>query len=267
MIKKISIPTFITITVLVIGAFLFNTYHFYTYLLLTNTREYPTGWPAENLVVYKINPGTILASLDEGKTDVFIPAPENPIYDNVPPLELSSPLSWNQEDFLKVAGALHQYVWKESLNSFHLYSMSFTTPRCKDISQLDGAGFKFYQRRENWYYLVHDINIDLQLGYVYAGDTNGYYTGRWKDIDLDQAAIHTAGQALLIAEQNGGRAARLAVRESQECQASVDFPPSAYEHTDWKWEVTYWINHGTSVLFKIAIDPFSGNYEISSIDK
>jgi hypothetical protein len=253
------------IAVLALGvgmAFSINNNYVYLSLLLTNTEKYPTGLPLENMVIYQFDPQTVLISLDQGKTDVFFSAQKNPLYDDVQPLAPISSFAWSQEDSLRVANALHQLIWKEPLEQWHLYSLGFTIPQCNDISRINGAGFQFYKRQPQWYYLVHDINLDLQYGYIYAGDHDGHYTGRWKDIGLANSKVNTFDKALQIAEENGGKNARLALNGNQKCYISIQYPIGTYVPSKWVWDITYRITDRTSSIFKILIDPFTSDYDI-----
>lgn len=239
-----------------------NIDYFYLSLLLTNTEKYPTGLPLENMAIYQFDPQTVLSSLARGNVNVFFPAQENPIYDDVQPLAPPASFPWSQEDALQVTNTLHQFVWRESLEQWHLYSMSFAIPKCNDISRIDGAGFQFYKRLPKWYYLVHTINLDLEYGYIYVGDNNGHYTGQWKDVEIEKSQVNTFGKALAIAEQNGGQSTRLAISNNQNCYITVNYPIGTYVPSKWVWEITYWVNDGNSIIYKILIDPFTSSYEI-----
>jgi hypothetical protein len=243
----------------VVMAFAINSNYSYLFLLLTNTGKYPTGLPLENMVIYQFDPQTVLISLDQGKTDAFFTAQKNPIYDDVQPLAPVASFAWSQEDSLRVANAIHQIIWKESLEQWHLYSLGFRIPQCNDISRINGAGFQFYKRQPKWYYLIHDINLDLEYGYVYAGDNNGHYTGRWKDIDLATSTVNTFDKALQIAEEKGGQDARLALNGNQKCSISIQYPIGTYVPSKRVWDITYWIDDGASSIYKILIDPFTSN--------
>ena len=247
----------------VVIALAINSNYVYLSLLLTNTEKYPTALPLENMVIYQFDPQTVLILLEQGKTDVFLTAPKNPIYDDVQPLTPIAAFSWSQEDSLKVANALHQFIWKESLEQWHLYSLGFTIPQCNDISRINGAGFQFYKRQPKWYFLVHRIDLDLEYGYVYAGDNDGNYTGRWKDIDLANSQVNTFDKALQIAEENGGKDARLALNSNQKCHISIQYPIGTYVPSKRVWDITYWVDDGASrAIYKILVDPFTSNYEI-----
>jgi hypothetical protein len=239
--------------------------YFYIYLLAANAPNYPTGKPADNMEIYQIDPETILTSLDQGKTDAFMIAQKNPIYDDVPALEPHSSFPWNQQESLTVANAFHQFIWNESLDKWHLYSAGFTIPQCKDISRINSVGFQFYQRQKNWHYLFHNVDINLEYGYIYASDNNGHYTGHWKDLDLDTVRVNSVDKALLIAERNGGQETRATVKDNEKCHISIyysPFPLSDKSWLAWGWEVTYWIDSGNSLVYGIIIDPHTGRYRI-----
>src|SRR6266498_930297 len=75
---------------------------------------------------YKIDPETVLTSLDMGETNVFAPeatSPEDPIFDKY--------FSWRQSDYTKITEALHGVVWNEGVDNWKLYYMYFGTP-CHD---------------------------------------------------------------------------------------------------------------------------------------
>lgn len=264
--KKTIIKIAIAVTFIIVGYIaISNNYINYIYLLLSDADKYPTGKTLDNMVVYKFDPETILQSLDQGDTDVFMTALKNPIYDSVPPLDPQSSFSWNQEDFLKVANNLHQFVWKQSLDEWHLYSADVVIPQCNDLSRYSSAGFQYYNRQEDWYFEIHNMNIDLEYGFVYAGDNNDYYTGQWKDINLDIVTVNNSAKALMIAEENGGQETRMAMDVEKKCHILISISPhSIYNRSwfGWGWEVTYWGNEGASLAYGITIDPYSGKYEV-----
>jgi len=84
---------------------------------------------------YKINSQTIIASLDRGDTEVFMPELETPEVSN----QSLSPIFWRQLDYLKVANALHEFVWHEPLTSWNIYAATFNTD-CTAATRGFGAG-------------------------------------------------------------------------------------------------------------------------------
>ena len=255
--KKIVRSVALIIGIIVAGIAIYRMYFYVD--ILPSAPEYPATL-LKNDVSYKINPATILDALDGGKTSVFLPANEK----SIPALEVSPLIPWTQKDFLRVANALHEYVWKEALENYQLYSLDFRVPDCDGVFRVDHASFQFYQRQGNWHYIVHNMVIDLQNGYVDAGDNNGLYSGHWEDVDLDSALVNDASKALSIAEQNGGREASIQIHNDQNCSTSINFSPSGYKRAILKWEVTYWLHGKTNdkVIYKIMIDPFTSEYEV-----
>jgi hypothetical protein len=252
--KKTAILTLILVFCLIIVGIIL-----YEASIYMNASKYPTGKPFDNLVIYKIDPETILNSLESNKTEVFAPATSNPLYDDVPLLWPAGSLTWNQKDYINIANALHKYVWEDSLENWHPYSESYSISQCIDVSRINAAYFQFYNRQKNWYYLVHAMTIDSEYGYVYAGDNDSYYTGKWKDIDIDSAVVNNADKALLVAEQNGGQDIRLTMRDDKECHISISLEPFAFERPDWGWRITYWL--GSSPILITDIDPYTGEHK------
>ena len=83
-----------------------------------------SGYPDDKWGFYQFDPRTILASLDQGKTDVFTPLLDDP---NDVSIEYDG-IAWSQSDFVRVASALSQKVWNQplDLNSWAVYTFLFT---------------------------------------------------------------------------------------------------------------------------------------------
>jgi hypothetical protein len=83
-------------------------------LLDEQIKHYPTTISAfSNTGDFMIDSKTILESLDRTEIKVFTPAIATPeVYT---PSDRDIIYSWSQSDYWKIAGALHQYVWKEAL--------------------------------------------------------------------------------------------------------------------------------------------------------
>lgn len=240
-------------------------YKIYTYLFfLQEAHEYPSEVKYD-MVIYSIDPETILSSIDQGENEVFKPPLKDPINDNVTQLWPPGHFAWGSEDFEKVANSLHQTVWNETLKAWKLFSANFSILQCADVNRIDEASFVFYQSRGNWYHLVHSMTIDLEYGFVYAGNDNGYYTGKWKDLDLDKAVVNTANEAVQIAEQSGGEKIRFGLIDNQECSINIFFANFVIDQQNWGWRVIY--RKGISFAYGVVIDPYTGNYEILQPDR
>jgi hypothetical protein len=210
---------------------------------------------------YLIDPETILASLSQEKNDVFKPmaaTPQPELYSS-----MSTDVTWSQSDYMRIAQAIHQISWGEPLDGQNLYSFSFEM-NCSDAGRgtFSEASFNSYEviqpeqeeekRIEYWIEIRPAINLVLTTKVEYQPNVN-----RKEPIDLLQYQI-TVDEALQIAEENGGNAARLAV--DNDCQISA-FSPTVSGNG---WEIGYDIykdNHFRS-LFTITIDSKTGEYKV-----
>ncbi len=209
----------------------------------------PAGFPDTG--VFTIDPGTILASLDAGNVDVFLP--ESISLDDLDwtgPVLYKQPIPWRQSDYLKTASALNQFVWKDTLDDWSLFDMSFHTTCQEDPYGLTGGDFRYFKTifdkgkiKYTWrtmFMIPEYLNVVWGGGAVYPHPPLG-----WKKIDLSRLKV-TAEDAIRIAEENGGREARLKVQN--ECNIVLLLMPQRFE--GWK------VNIGSD--FEIQIDPYTG---------
>ena len=253
--KKIAVWIAIVL-VLFIGAIIIR---------VTYEPEYHEG-VLTNTVIYTFNPQTINASLDRGDIDVFSVAPPEP-EDGWPRLWPPGSFAWNQKDYMKIANALHQFVWKESLEDWQLVYAGFQVRQCHDVlGKFDIAALSFY-KRNGVRNIVHGMWIDPLHGIVTIGDDSGY-VGIWKGIDLKNIPVNSADTALQMAEENGGREARLLAKN--ECYIYILFAPYVLKHSflshpfyryDWGWSIRY-VNDALTAIFNMTIDPYTGKYKI-----
>ncbi|MDA8115502.1 MAG: hypothetical protein M0Z43_12390 [Acidithiobacillus sp.] len=214
---------------------------------------HPTGL-YEDEISYEINPETILTSINTSETNVFTRIPATP--------EVYSPLasgsfSWDQTDYLTIANAFHNFVWKEDLQNWSLYSAEFLIQQCQNnFGGFDYAHFDYFQRQDKTYF-VHGITIAPLYSEIASGETYYDYTSRWKSIDLTKIKI-SADDALILAEKYGGEQARLSVG-NDDCRVRLVLAPYVLGR-DWGWSVFYF--KGNSKIFDISIDPYTGKYEI-----
>jgi hypothetical protein len=250
--------------VLIVDVFVFTWYHLYV-------PDYPEGTLSEK-VTYTINPQTILASLERGETNVFQSAPPEP--DGAwPILWASSSFVWNQEDYMKVASALHLRVWGESLDNWKLIRATFNIDRCQDIfMKIDSVSLSFFQRQEGWNN-VHGFWINPTYGIVTAGNEYSHRAGwraTWNPLNFEKIRINNVDAALLAAEENGGEEARLAA--NNECNISLILAPDRFEYNilshplkrySWGWSIIYWLNEpNKEPIFSINVDPYTEEIEI-----
>ena len=198
---------------------------------------------------YKIESETILVALDRGETEVFTKlnaTPETPLF--------AKPVAWYQSDYLKVAGALHKFVWKESVETWSLYYMGFNT-LCKDnFGGFDWGNVSYFKADSKMDrstgYNYHGFQIIPEDGYVISG-SNQYFPYKkpgWNSVDLENIII-SAEDALRIADENGGQTARMSVQN--QCSITVGLL------RDFDWKVLMY-KDGDSLLFSMEIDPYTG---------
>jgi hypothetical protein len=198
---------------------------------------------------YKFNPETIFKSLNQEDADIFSPL------DAIPEMqEFLIPLMWKQTDYLKITEALHQYVWKETLVNWNIYSMFFDgncqyTPLGFDIVRIT-----YFKPVGIQQYTARKIDIYPLSGEIDWGGGTTYPRSlfdQWKGMDLKKYEVEVEN-ALQLAEDKGGRNARLAVEN--ECRLHVSLADSG-------WRVNY-SDKNSRVIFEILIDPFTGTYVI-----
>jgi len=200
---------------------------------------------------FKIDPRTILQSIDQGKTNIFMPVPLNS--DANETFLPSGSFSWTQSDYLKIAAALYEFLWKEPIDNWDIYYLSFDSECQNNLAGFDMAEIIFF-RVNNLEYDLREININPLAGEVAWGAEARFprpIFGKWNNVNLSEISI-TADQAFQIAEENGGREQRL--KNKNECDILVRIPNS---NNDGRWDVSYY-----SPLFEILINPYTGEYNI-----
>lgn len=204
---------------------------------------------------YSFDPEILLTSLDQEKNTAFTPLLATPEAFNPLP---SGSFPWDQPDFLKIASALQQLIWNEAFVDGHLHRMSFKvacqdSPNGFDVARI--VYFEIANSGNQESYVVHDLLITPLVKIVSWGEAHYYKTYNWESIDLTKLII-TAGDALLMAEENGGKDARLAVENA--CSIGISLAPgSQYDG----WSVRY-SDKNASTIFHAIIDPYTGEYQI-----
>ena len=201
---------------------------------------------------YQIDAVTILDSIDQGETEVFV------VKDVNQQISPENAISWGQADFVKVARTLNQFVWEEPLSGWRLYSMHFSRD-CQDnptgFTEADLYYFKTtFRENGKIRYTTQNFFISPEFGEViWAGGANfpRPLIG-WKNIRLSQIQI-TAEDALAIAEANGGKETRELV--NNQCTIHVRLAG------DETWQILIYQNDTGSSLFRMTIDPESGKIE------
>jgi len=217
-------------------------------------RRYPsTIGTFNNTGDLTINPMTILDALNRGEINVFTPTLATPSDNTIMP---SGSIHWTQSDYLKVADALSQFVWKEPLKGWFIYHLTFNKECQDNLNGFDSADIIYYKTiGGGWQktYTARYIQIYPLAGIVsWGGETEFPISDGWATIDLTEFKI-TADDVLQIAEENGGQDARL--RVGNECNILISMPN---HNNDDRWNIGYYYG----VNFEMVVDPYSGKYEV-----
>jgi hypothetical protein len=201
---------------------------------------------------FTINPMTILEEINQGETNVFVLMSITPeAYEKLH----SNPLPWEQSDYLRIADALHRYTWGETLDDWKLYNMQFYGDCGHEPVGFDLFKVTYFKDVGSMQYTAHEIDIFP----LYGGASTGGGTDfpkplfGWKSINLDNFQI-TADDALQIAEENGGKAARLSV--ANECSIYVWLANAKQ-----LWSVIY-STRESSFVFEMDINPYTGKFKV-----
>ncbi len=210
---------------------------------------------------YSMDSQTILQSLAEGKTDVFIEETGTP---NMTPVKLP-PVQWKQADYLKVADAFSKAIFHESLDGWKVKDDILFSLDCKDASfGPQYAHFTFFKTitsDQNTSRIERSIDIDPQENQVsWDGATYSPDTGGANSIDLSQVKF-SVEQALRIAEANGGEKFRLSVNNNCGIRI-IDYWRNMFQATFGgnDWNVYY--NGEPNGHFIIDVNQQTGKYQI-----
>ncbi|RJP48911.1 MAG: hypothetical protein C4583_13400 [Anaerolineaceae bacterium] len=216
--------------------------------------NYPNFSLQPEMGSYLIDPETIFDSLNNGETDTFVPN-LGQIDGGLPDVVFEKPINWKQSDYLMIAKALNQYVWKDTLGGWELYEMSFFLD-CHDNPSGFERSFMTYFKTISSYgekkiYAVRDFSILPKYAYVEWRGGKNYPRPLfgWKRIDFETLHIN-AEDALRIAEENGGKNIRLEFNNN--CRIKVFLVPEI----NTRWRVWYSVE-GIPEL-ELVIDPLTG---------
>ena len=199
----------------------------------------------------KINPETILASLENGDTKVFTPLLENPQDVNV---LTDMSIHWTQDDFLKIASAVGQYVWNDpmDLEDWSIYSIDFEGD-CDDPNGFYLASITYFNM-DGKRYATRLIEIYPYLGWIGWGDGETYpkpILQKWKSVDLSGAKI-TADDAFRMVKEDAKVRFQL-----KDCEVIMGSP----QYSDPKnWYLAIFSGTPDLILYIINLD--TGDYAI-----
>lgn len=197
---------------------------------------------------FLIAPDSILKSLDQGEEKAFSPINSDGEQGELYPF----PIDWGQSDYLQIVNALHNYVWRESIDDWKLSYMAFTLPCGETGNGLQSGSFSFYKEKmtlEGISEVEHQIDIYPKMKLISTWEyTYKPKLLRWKSVDFTKIAL-TADEALLIAESNGGLNKRTVINNA--CDISIILSPNSANYLGWK--VLY-----SPDVFSISIDINSG---------
>jgi hypothetical protein len=217
---------------------------------------------------YQIFSETMLNELNQGKSDVFTPVSEDmfeKIYWNDEPKYPD--LHWSQAEYLMIVDALSQEVWHEPFDSRNWDVLALDMKRdCVEnprgfydfeIIYFQDSKIEFLNRQ----YPVRRVEVMPRDGLVRWGEdtfSDAILPG-WEKANLNDFQV-TADNALLIAESNGGSAARQ--QHNNECRIWIRLNnvPHAVGYTNNNWLIDY-DSTDFSEYLHIWVNPLSGKVQ------
>jgi hypothetical protein len=204
-------------------------------------------YPDDRWGFYQFNPQTILASLDQGKTDIFTPLLADP---NDVDVEYDD-IKWTQSDFLRVANALNQRVWNEplDLDNWSVYNVFFGGDCDDNFDGFNEFTITYYKRvKIGWDMVYTARHLDLipwkgMAKWGGDGEFSYIFIFPWRNIELTKFKT-TAEDAVRIADENGGKATR---SNDKNCSVHVYVDESS-------WDISY----DTTTPLNVFISPFTG---------
>lgn len=209
-----------------------------------------------NTGYYRIDPETILPSLEGGNIDVFTPLLENP--DEIEEVT-DIRIRWTQADFLKIASALGQFAWDDpmDLKDWNVYYISFEGS-CSDPIGLNFASITYFKTGKKGY-ATRLIEIEPYFGWVRWGDGETYpkpILRKWDSVDLLGAKI-TADDALRIASED----AKERFQFKDNCGVLMSTPQS---NDPKNWHL-HFLGTPDSLVYIVNLE--SGDYTFQKLNK
>jgi hypothetical protein len=210
--------------------------------------------------LYSIEPESLLGDIEQGKADGFFPIDEEPPW---PPPDQQIPVPWTQEDYLRIANALFELIWNDTLNGWELNHMYFNLGCTKyDIGFQSGI-FTFFKNEEingNKSRIERIVNIDPRDKTAYITE-NRYYPRLvdWSSVPSNENLL-SAEEALQRADNVGGKEKRLSVQNACEISLSLN-QDVGWWNKKWWW----WAHYSgkddegrRTTLFSVDINPNTG---------
>ncbi len=152
---------------------------------------------------FKIDPRSILVSLERGDNNIFMPVSGDPNkVEEIPNLSIN----WTQKDFLNIASALGQTVWNDPM---YLKDWSVTyiyfNADCGSHIRFYSAKITYFTKAGNSY-ITRLIEVDPYVGLVRYGDKSYVSYSqpilrKWSGADLSEAMI-TADDAIRLVNKD-----------------------------------------------------------------
>ncbi len=207
---------------------------------------------------YLFDSTTILDALKRGSLNVFTLSKSTPKPESFTP---SVKAKWTQADYLLVAQAVQQDVWRESLGSLDLYYAIFTMD-CSDaklgtFNMVDFVLYKLIKAEDVETRVQYHITIIPSENYLYTSRAEYYpNVSVIEPTALSQYQI-TAEKALQIAEMNGGVEKRSEYEKSCMITGIVNgldgWTVSYQTRNEYRW----------AVIFEIEIDSQTGSFKVT----
>lgn len=206
---------------------------------------------------YAIDPETILTSLENGETNVFLPLLKDPqdITEDVTDITIS----WTQADFLKIASALSRFVWNDPIDSkeWNIYLISFGGS-CSDPVGFFSATITYFKTGRTSY-TTRLIEINPYLGLVRWGNGATYpkpILQKWNSVDLFGEKI-TADNALRIVSED----AKERFQFKHNCGGLMSTP----QNNDPKNWYFHLLSASDSIVYRINLE--TGIYTFQDLSK
>jgi len=215
--------------------------------------RYPTGISSYNDIrPYTFDPNMILMALDQSREGIFQPLPDWGGENIFPP----GSFGWQQKDYLRIANALNQVANHDNLEGWSLYSINFSRDCADDPIGFDDSRITYFKTNGERYITRQMDLYPLKKEANWAGNRDyprPFFLG-WKIVDLEKLNV-TADDALQMAEANGGKTARQAVKNA--CSIFIGLSPNT-GYDDWKIEYDDY----DTTFFEMTINPYNSLYKI-----